>query len=99
MDSCWPGWMTAGLRTIMSTVPARRGAFARARPSMELGSPSRASVAGDARVMPAIQRAMENEARTNEVRTDDVILIADRVLERLADGGHLLLLTDYDGTL
>jgi trehalose-phosphatase len=29
----------------------------------------------------------------------DVTLIADRVVERLADGGHLLLLTDYDGTL
>ena len=29
----------------------------------------------------------------------DVTLIADRVLDRLAGGGHLLLLTDYDGTL
>lgn len=29
----------------------------------------------------------------------DVTSIVDRVRERLADGGHLLLLTDYDGTL
>ncbi len=29
----------------------------------------------------------------------DVARIADRILDRLADGGHLLLLTDYDGTL
>ncbi len=36
-------------------------------------------------------------ARTTVMR--DVTLIADRVLDRLAGGGQLLLLTDYDGTL
>lgn len=37
--------------------------------------------------------------RVQRGAVNDVTLIADRLQGRLANGGHLLLLTDYDGTL